>query len=144
MSDEVDEGQMNRRPDAFHLRASVLIVPLLLESLLLRSYSLGAARRALRCSCRARPERGVPRDAEPLHPTRMHGSANVQRPKKDEVGRGAGLRGAWCLPGKARWCTLVHQRASASTGPGFHRILSVLSLFRNRQQVLTAPSLIDN
>jgi hypothetical protein len=27
-------------------------------------------------------------------------------------------RGAWCLPGKAKWCTPVPQRASASTRSG--------------------------
>jgi hypothetical protein len=34
------------------------------------------------------------------------------RQKQDEIemeAGGPGLRGAWCLPGKARWCTLVHQ-----------------------------------
>jgi hypothetical protein len=52
------------------------------------------------------------------------------RPKQDGVGRGPGLRGAWCLPGKARWCTLAHQRASASTGFGFYRVLSVISIYK--------------
>ena len=131
LSGPCDEGQMNRRPDAFHLRASVLIVPLLLESYCCEATP--SEQRAARCVAAAEPT-----PSGGFRGTRSHctqracmevPTSNVQKRTRLAGGLGSEGPGA-CLErrGGALWCTREPVRLQDSVLPG---PVSALTL-RNR------------